>query len=63
MIALGRSLGLEVVAEGVEDADQLSALQELGCRSAQGYLLGRPAPADEIEGLLRARQPLAAARG
>ena len=59
MIALGRSLGLEVVAEGVEELDQLAALRELGCEAAQGYLFGRPVPAVEIEGLLRVDRPLA----
>ena len=48
-IALGNRLGLEVVAEGVEDAETLAELDRLGCRVAQGYLLGRPVPAAELE--------------
>jgi diguanylate cyclase (GGDEF)-like protein len=48
-IALGNRLGLEVVAEGVEDAATLAELDRLGCRVAQGYLLGRPVPAAELE--------------
>lgn len=41
-IALGHSLGLEVVAEGVETAQQLEVLRELGCDVVQGYFLGMP---------------------
>jgi diguanylate cyclase (GGDEF)-like protein len=58
MITLGHSLGLEVVAEGVEEADQMAALRELGCRTAQGFLFGRPVPPQEIEHLLRSDRPL-----
>ncbi len=50
-VALGNRLGLEVVAEGVEDAATLAQLGALGCRVAQGYLLGRPVPADQLVGL------------
>jgi diguanylate cyclase (GGDEF)-like protein len=51
-IDLGRSLGLEVVAEGVESLEVWSSLRALGCSLAQGYLIGRPVPADEIPRLL-----------
>lgn len=47
-IDLGRNLGLGVVAEGVEDADVLARLQELGCDIAQGYMVSRPVPAAEL---------------
>ena len=47
-IDLGRNLGLEVVAEGVEDPDVFRSLEELGCDVAQGYLMSRPVPADEL---------------
>jgi diguanylate cyclase (GGDEF)-like protein/PAS domain S-box-containing protein len=47
-IDLGRNLGLGVVAEGVEDVEVLEALRELGCDVAQGYLMSRPIPADEL---------------
>jgi diguanylate cyclase (GGDEF)-like protein len=49
VVALAHQLGLEAVAEGVETADELSTLRRLGCDLVQGYLLGRPMPADEIE--------------
>ena len=48
-IELGHALGLQVVAEGVEDEDVLSLLRELGCDLAQGYVIQRPAPAEELE--------------
>ena len=46
-VELGRNLGLQVVAEGVEDPDTLRELTELGCDLAQGYLISRPVPAAE----------------
>lgn len=52
IITMAHSLGLKVIAEGVETAQQLQRLHELGCDRAQGYLLGRPMPPHEITGLL-----------
>jgi EAL domain-containing protein (putative c-di-GMP-specific phosphodiesterase class I) len=52
LIALGRSLDLTVVAEGVETQDQYDRLRALGCAVSQGYLLARPAPAEDICELL-----------
>ena len=46
--ALGASLGMEVVAEGIETESQLRQVQALGCRFGQGYLLGMPRSAAEI---------------
>jgi diguanylate cyclase len=48
-IELGHALGLQVVAEGVEDAGALELLRDLGCDIAQGYGIGRPVPAHELE--------------
>ncbi len=54
-IELGRNLGLQVVAEGVEDAATLDRLRELSCDVAQGYHLARPLPASEATRWLAAR--------
>ncbi|MDO9356988.1 MAG: GGDEF domain-containing phosphodiesterase, partial [Solirubrobacteraceae bacterium] len=51
--AMSRALGMRVVAEGVETAEQREILVRLGCGHAQGFLLARPAPAGDIDGLLR----------
>ena len=42
IIAMGRALGLRVIAEGVETSEQLAFVRREGCDCAQGYLLGRP---------------------
>jgi len=52
IIVLGESLGLEVIAEGVERADQRDQLLRLGCRQFQGYLFGRPMPVQALEDLI-----------
>jgi EAL domain-containing protein (putative c-di-GMP-specific phosphodiesterase class I) len=49
IITLGRNLGLEIVAEGVESEEQRLALMESGCDRFQGYLFSAPIPADGIE--------------
>ncbi|MCC7219160.1 MAG: EAL domain-containing protein, partial [Candidatus Contendobacter sp.] len=48
IIALGHGLGLSVVAEGVETAEQRQILLDQGCNLAQGYYFGRPMPADQF---------------
>ncbi|KQQ14784.1 deoxyuridine 5'-triphosphate nucleotidohydrolase [Methylobacterium sp. Leaf123] len=55
VLGLGRALGLEVVAEGIETADDLATLQAMGCPFMQGYHLGRPQPRDDILRFLDAR--------
>jgi len=49
VIAMAHSLGLEVVAEGVETRAQLDFLMRLGCDQAQGYFIGRPVPAEQLQ--------------
>jgi predicted signal transduction protein with EAL and GGDEF domain len=53
VIALAHGIGLEVVAEGVESADEYIVLKNLGCERAQGYHLGRPVPPEDIDALLK----------
>ena len=59
IVSLGVTLGLEVVAEGIERPDQMAALRELGCPIGQGYLIGRPMNADAMLRWLRERRPAA----
>ena len=55
-IEMAHALGIICIAEGIEDAETLEALRDLGCDQAQGYYLARPAPAGELAltGLARA---------
>ena len=48
MIALAKKLHLNVIAEGVETAEQVKLLTENGCYHIQGYYYGKPMPADEM---------------
>jgi predicted signal transduction protein with EAL and GGDEF domain len=48
VLALGRSFGIPVLAEGIETPEQLQMLNEEGCKEGQGYPLGRPVPLDQI---------------
>jgi diguanylate cyclase (GGDEF)-like protein len=54
VIRLGHDLGLTVVAEGVENEEQLGWLREWGCDAAQGFLLARPMPASQLDDFLDA---------
>jgi EAL domain-containing protein (putative c-di-GMP-specific phosphodiesterase class I) len=58
IIALASTLHLDTVAEGVEHAEQATALAELGCHLAQGYHFSRPIPAADM-GRLALEQPAA----
>ena len=49
IISMAHNLGMEVIAEGVETTAQAQFLRDRGCDQLQGYLLGRPQPADRIE--------------
>jgi hypothetical protein len=54
--SLAHAFGMSVVAEGVETEDQLGLLWEMGCDQAQGFLLGKPVPADAFAELLEKRK-------
>jgi len=56
IIAMGHSLQMQVVAEGVETEDQLGILRKLDCDSVQGFLWSRPAPPEVIETILAEEQ-------
>ncbi len=53
IVRMASALGVDVIPEGVETDAQLARLRELGCRYAQGFLLDRPLPPDELESRLR----------
>jgi len=55
VITIGHELGMRVLAEGVETAEQVDYLQRNGCDAYQGYWFGKPVPVDEAERLLRER--------
>jgi EAL domain-containing protein (putative c-di-GMP-specific phosphodiesterase class I) len=54
IIALGRSLGLAVIAEGVETEEQRNVLADQGCQAFQGFHFGRPGPVGALRGMARA---------
>ena len=58
VVGIARSLGLRVVAEGVETAEQLEFLRRNGCDEIQGYLLSRPLPPDVFEKFGKSEIPL-----
>jgi EAL domain-containing protein (putative c-di-GMP-specific phosphodiesterase class I) len=52
IISIGHVMGLEVISEGVENEDQLDTLKEIGCDYIQGFLWGRPMPAEDAKKLI-----------
>ena len=62
LVELGHTLGLTVVAEGVEQAAQLEYLRSIGCERAQGYYFAKPLNAGDLEKFLRAAAPRAPGR-
>jgi EAL domain-containing protein (putative c-di-GMP-specific phosphodiesterase class I) len=53
MLALGASLGIDMVAEGIETTDIARHLENLGCRFGQGYLYSEPVPANGVYAMMR----------
>ncbi|WP_353645039.1 EAL domain-containing protein [Mesorhizobium sp. WSM2239] len=60
IVEIGKSLGIEVVAEGVETMQHARILKELGCDMLQGFALGRPMSATELKAFIRQRKQRAA---
>ena len=56
VVALARAFGLQTVAEGVEDAEALELVRELGVDFAQGYHIARPAPVEQLQAPARAER-------
>lgn len=59
ILSLGANLGIDVIAEGVETETQRKALEAMGCRTFQGYLLGRPTDPETVRNMLEDSQMLA----
>jgi diguanylate cyclase (GGDEF)-like protein len=52
ILGVGQALSLSVIAEGIEEQSQMDALKAMGCEMGQGFLLGKPSPAEVIKSLL-----------
>jgi diguanylate cyclase (GGDEF)-like protein len=57
IVALGRTLDLQIIAEGIEEPGQLARLRSLGCEFGQGFLFAQPLPAASVTGLLGLASP------
>jgi len=57
ILLMGRGLDLDVIAEGIETPQQLAMVHRMGCSEVQGFLVGRPMPADLVAEFLRQRNP------
>ena len=57
IVALGRGLGLAVIAEGVETEAQKNFLLQAGCETYQGYLFSKPIPADQFDRYIQSVRP------
>jgi EAL domain-containing protein (putative c-di-GMP-specific phosphodiesterase class I) len=57
ILGVARALSLAVIAEGIEDQSQMAALEAMGCEMGQGFLLGKPSPAEVIKTMLGAGAP------
>ncbi len=57
IVALTKNLNKQIIAEGIETADQLEIVKELGCEFGQGYLFSRPLPVDELTAVLENLKP------
>ena len=53
IIAIGHIMGFSVISEGVEEEAQIATLKEIGCDYIQGFVWGRPLPADQADELVR----------
>jgi len=60
IISMGKALNMRIVAEGVENEEQMSALSEMGCDYLQGFLFSRPVPPTAVPGVLQHRHPVLA---
>ena len=60
LIAFARETEVEIIAEGVETSAELSTLQSLGVKRAQGYYLARPKPLADLHGAMTLAQPMTA---
>jgi EAL domain-containing protein (putative c-di-GMP-specific phosphodiesterase class I) len=57
VVNLGHTLGMRVIAEGIETEEQAQKLLALGCQEGQGYLFARPMPSELLEGWMANYKP------